>query len=358
MEEALSGIADPRGLVFLPPHLEHLRAAVEAEAGAPGRVLFATSGSSGRPKLVAHSAASLRASAEAVNVHLGCGPQDVWLRALPLYHVGGFGMHVRAELAGGRVAVLDAPWSPEALTAGITAAGATVLSLVPTQVYDIAQSRLRCPATLRAAVVGGGRLDPALADRARDLGWPLLASYGSTEAGSQVATEREPGSGMVVLGGWEVRVSDRGELEIRGAALFEGYWEPDHETGRYRFRDPESADGWFATGDAAELNRRADGTRLAHLCRLGRTVKLLGELVDLDALEAAAGPGVAIIALADARAGSRLVAVAEHGSGFDPERFNASRPGFERVDPVIWVGSLPRTASGKVGHAEAASLFH
>jgi O-succinylbenzoic acid--CoA ligase len=357
MEEALSGIAGPRGLVFLPPHLEHLRAAVDEEAGAPGRVLFATSGSSGRPKLVAHTTASLHASAEAVNRHLGCGPQDVWLRALPLYHVGGFGMHVRSDLAEGRIAVLGAPWSPDALAAAVVAEGATVLSLVPTQVYDLAGAGLRCPATVRVAVVGGGHLDPALAARARDLGWPLLASYGSTEAGSQVATEREPGGGMVVLGGWEVRRSDRGELEVRGPALFEGYWEPDPETGRFRSRDPRLPEGWFATGDAATVGQRGTDTLVSDVHRLSRTVKVLGELADLDALEAAAGPGVAIIALPDARAGSRLVAVAERGAGFDLLRFNASRPGFERVDEVIWVRSLPRTGSGKVARAEVTALF-
>ena len=37
-------------------------------------------------------------------------------------------------------------------------------------------------------MTGGGALDPSLYKQARDLGWPLLPSYGLTECGSQVAT--------------------------------------------------------------------------------------------------------------------------------------------------------------------------
>ncbi len=64
----------------------------------------------------------------------------------------------------------------------------TLTSLVPTQVHDLVQCALACPPSLRAVVVGGAELDPVLGERARELGWPVLQSYGMTEAASQVAT--------------------------------------------------------------------------------------------------------------------------------------------------------------------------
>ena len=67
--------------------------------------------------------------------------------------------------------------------------GVTHTSLVPTQVHDLVKADLRAPETLKAIVVGGGHLDAATGRLARTLGWPVLASYGMTEAASQIATQ-------------------------------------------------------------------------------------------------------------------------------------------------------------------------
>src|SRR5207253_1068669 len=64
----------------------------------------------------------------------------------------------------------------------------TLTSLVPTQVFDLVSANLTAPKNLRAAVIGGGALDPSLYLKARELGWALLPSYGLTECASQVAT--------------------------------------------------------------------------------------------------------------------------------------------------------------------------
>ena len=61
----------------------------------PDHVWVATSGTSGRLKIVALSVGALEASAAAVNRHLCVQPSDCWLNPLPLFHVGGLGITVR-----------------------------------------------------------------------------------------------------------------------------------------------------------------------------------------------------------------------------------------------------------------------
>ena len=83
-------LQNPRALQPLPSQLPN------------SGILFATSGSSGQPKWIRHTRASLLASAAAVNQRFHATEQDVWLRALPLFHVGGMGIAARAHLSGAK----------------------------------------------------------------------------------------------------------------------------------------------------------------------------------------------------------------------------------------------------------------
>ncbi|NIP97054.1 MAG: o-succinylbenzoate--CoA ligase, partial [Akkermansiaceae bacterium] len=89
---------------------------------------------------------------------------------------------------------------------------------------------LGSPASLRAVLVGGACLEEQKGREARHLGWPVLQTYGMTEAASQVATaplsalncdfEAAP---LPVLPIWEHRVGEDGCLQLRGEALFDSY---------------------------------------------------------------------------------------------------------------------------------------
>ncbi|MES2474668.1 MAG: AMP-binding protein, partial [Verrucomicrobiota bacterium] len=151
-----------------------------------GHVLFETSGSTGSPKWIALSKEALLISAQAVNAHLQVTKHSCWGLALPTHHVGGFGVAARAWQAGCRMAVFAGKWNPSLFREEMAAHQVTHTSLVPTQVHDLVQAKLAAPASLRAIVVGGGHLDEATGQAARDLGWPVLASYGMTEACSQI----------------------------------------------------------------------------------------------------------------------------------------------------------------------------
>src|SRR5205814_7177635 len=149
----------------------------------PGHIIIATSGSSGGLKLVALSKEAVLSSAAAVNTHLEATPSDVWCCVLPTFHVGGLGIHARAHLTGSRV--ISMAWDASAF-AGCEA---TLASLVPAQVHDLVRAGLAPPPGLRAVLVGGGAFDRDLQQRARGLGWPVLATYGMSECCSTVAVE-------------------------------------------------------------------------------------------------------------------------------------------------------------------------
>jgi O-succinylbenzoic acid--CoA ligase len=330
----------------------------------PGLVYFRTSGSTGEPKWIGLSRHALLVSAAAVNRHLGVVAADCWALALPLEHVGGFGVAARAWQAGCRLEVFGRKWHAREFAGWLGGTGATHLSLVPTQVYDLVAEGVRAPAGLRAVVVGGGMLAVATGRAARDLGWPVLASYGMTEAASQIATQglelleapyvSEP---LDLLPCWEARCDGDGRIAIRGEALFDGMLVPDGKRWNYEERRSE----WFATSD----NGVVEGRSLRVTGRADTRVKILGELVDPLAVEAGltariAG-GFAVLAVADKRAGHRLVLVREAATDHAEvaaalSAYHAGCPGFQRIGEVVEVAAIPRGPLGKPLRSELARI--
>lgn len=315
----------------------------------PGHTWLATSGTGGNLKIVALSKTALESSANAVNAHLGSTGGDVWLNPLPLFHVGGLGIVVRAALSGSAW-LPSPPWDPSAFAQLTADCRATLCSLVPTQVFDLVARGISAPDTVRAVIVGGGALDHGLFLRASALGWPLLPSYGLTEAASQVATA-EPGSGytasLPLLPHVEARISDSGALSLCGPSLLTG-WMVFSGTQLPRWEDPKS-NGWLTTGDRAAW----EGCQLCVLGRWDDLVKIRGELVDLAALERAlqarVGPDrVCLQASPDDRNGYSLHVVANDAAAAD-----AARAAFDIFPPfarpqTVNIAPLPRTALGKI----------
>ena len=329
-------------------------------------VLFETSGSSGASKWVALSKPALLASAAAVNSHLGVTRDSCWGLALPLNHVGGFGVLARAYQSGSSIAIFTGKWNPHDFHRWLDHAKITHTSLVPTQVHDLVKAGLHSPVHLLAAVVGGGQLDSATGQAARDLGWPVLASYGMTEAGSQIATQGIEALETIyqpdpipVLPLWKTRLSDDGLLEISGEALFSGYLSGNTFVPR--------PDPWHTTSDRVSLR---DGL-LTPMGRADLLIKILGELVDPEAIErelalisqGALSPGTfAVIALPNERTGNVLLPVFE--SSVDPvlvesalSTYNHRAPGFRRLKPAATIEALPRTGLGKLRRAELTSFY-
>ena len=330
------------------------------EEALTGHVLFATSGSAGAPKQVALSHAALELSARTINQHLGVDRSSVWGLALPVWHVGGFGVELRALVAGCPCAHYDGKWESERFAEWLVAAGVTHVSLVPTQVHDLVTAGVRAPAGLRVLLVGGGRLGVKTGTQARALGWPVLATYGMTEAGSQVATA--PLESLLapyhplplqVLPHWQVCIGEGGRLWLHGDALFSGWVVGDDDAWEWRLREGQ----WYATNDRADAT--TDGW-LSPLGRLDSLVKVLGELIDPVAVEEQladiGGPALAkrlaVVAVPDARAGHRLVVVVEEAVGKAEmarmlDTYHREARGFARLSGPVRVPALPRSPLGK-----------
>ncbi|MBU3665143.1 MAG: AMP-binding protein [Chthoniobacterales bacterium] len=315
----------------------------------PDHIWLATSGTGGTLKIVALSRTALEANARAVNAHLGALSGDVWINPLPLFHVGGLGIVVRSALSGAKWQQFG-PWDPEEFVRSASSRHATLSSLVPAQVHDLVQRQQRAPASLRAVVVGGGALDESLRAKAASLGWPVLPSYGLTEAASQVATA-DPGTAdfewLPLLPHVQARVSEGGLLELRGPSLLTG-WMVFDDCGATRWKDPKN-EGWFRTSDRVDLR----GRQLKMLGRADDLLKIRGELVDISALERAlqarvAGGAVCVQADPDERNGFTLRLVAENAVAVGQARAATDIfPPF--ACPVsVQIGEIPRTASGKI----------
>lgn len=323
---------------------------------------FQTSGSEGRRKWVGLTKESLLISARAVNAHFEVTGRDRWLLALPDYHVGGFGVLARAFLSGSGVTRLAGKWDAHLFVSTCEDVGATLTSLVPTQVFDLVAAKLRAPRLMRTVLVGGGALSPELEAAARGLGWPLRRTYGMTETASQVASQRVEGGGMEVLPLWQVSTDSEDVLTIRGVALAQGYAIQESEGWRW---EAIPAGVGLRTRDCVELWHEAGRQYLRFKSRVAGTVKILGELVtlgpiqerlDLLRLEMGLLTAEAVVCdLPDRRTEARLIlavsGMSEREFSRLQERLNEGLKPFERTTEVKQLGSVPRSELGKVSFA-------
>jgi O-succinylbenzoic acid--CoA ligase len=175
-------------------------------------------------------AASATAAADA----LGAEPDDRWLCPLPLHHVGGLNILVRSAIHG-TTAVLHERFDPDRVRAVLEAGEVTLASLVPTMLARLREAGLRATPGVRAIALGGGPVPAGLLEWAAGEGIPVTPVYGMTETCSQVVAGI-PGR---VLRGVELRISEEGEILIRGAMVASG---------------TRRADGWLHTGDRGRLD--------------------------------------------------------------------------------------------------------
>lgn len=326
-----------------------------------GHIWLASSGSQSM-KLIGLAKSAFLASAEAVNKHLQVTAGDRWGLCLPIHHVGGLSLFPRAFLSRSAVSIWREKWRASTFRRWLEKERITLLSLVPTQVFDLVQARSPAPPGLRAVVVGGGSLSPEILTEGRILGWPLLPSFGMTEAASQVATAEWPPSSpaLQVLPHLEAHVDEDQVLHLRGESLMSGYWEK--ESGEFRFVGRGKKE-WYRTSDRVQLN----GGILIPLGRGGDFVKVRGEGFYLHRLEeellAGRGDrGGALVALPDERDGARLVLVIEGGSSRTEiearvKEWNDKTVPWQRIHQLQVLNEIPRTDLGKIKRAELTEIL-
>ncbi len=221
-----------------------------------------TSGSSGIPKAVLHTLGNHYYSALGADENCPFGQDDVWLASLPMYHISGLSLLMRALLYGGGIEFMS---PKESLARAIQTEGLTHLSLVPTQLKRLLAESAAIEALQRfkAILIGGAPCPSELVEQCVQRGLPIYLTYGCTEMASQVTTSpllnadaRDLGSSGRALPYRELEVTAEGEIRVRGLTLFKGY-----VTDRW-LEAPFSTNGWFYTGDLGSLD--AQGCLTVH----------------------------------------------------------------------------------------------
>jgi O-succinylbenzoic acid--CoA ligase len=279
-----------------------------------------TSGTTAAPRPVEISFGNVQANALGSAVVLGLDPDERWLCPLPLSHVGGLMVLLRSAIYGTR-AVLDG-------AERATADDITVVSLVPTQLRRLLDAGARPGRRLRVVLLGGAAATPDLLEEARAAGWPVRATYGLTQACSQVAVDGRP------LPGLAVTLADDGEILVEGPTVAGG--------------------GILRTGD---LGRFDDRRRLQIIGRKSDTIVTGGENVAPAEVEAAllAHPAVAdagVFGRPDPEWGEAVTASVVLRAPADPQELREWVAGrlarFKVPKAVELAETLPRNASGKL----------
>jgi long-chain acyl-CoA synthetase len=391
LEDALTGADDelrsraavPRIVVVDAPTVpgetayDELLAAGGADVPVPGdaeglAVLLYTSGTSGRPRaaMLTHRALLANIEQVAATDPPMVQPDDVVFGVLPLFHVYGLnavlGQVLRQQA---RLVVTDGFDVAGSLTL-IERQGVSVLPVAPPvfrhwlTVPDLGE-RLR---GVRTVLSGSAPLQSEVVDEFTErTGLVVHQGYGLTEAAPVVTSTLcsatvKRGSVGAPLPGIELRLvdesgrppegADPGQIEIRGANVFSGFW-PDGQDG-------PGADGWFATGDVGFLDDDGD---LFLVDRLKEVVIVSGFNVYPVEVEdvIAEVPGVAeaaVIGAEDETTGEAVVAYVRPapGSTYPAERLAEEvrehcalrLARFKQPREVHVVDQLPHTVTGKV----------
>jgi long-chain acyl-CoA synthetase len=232
--------------------------------------LLYTSGTSGRPRaaMLTHRALIANidqaARVEPPMIH----GDDVVLGVLPLFHVYGLNAVLGGVLRHRAKLVLVDHFDPEGTLDLIDDESISVVPVAPPVfAYWLPAEHLRERlGPVRLMLSGSAPLAPEVIDRfTAATGIPVHQGYGLTEAAPVVTStlcsvELQTGSVGAALPGIEIALRDEvghtpegddpGEIWIRGANMFSGYW-PDGEGG------PDE-DGWWGTGDVGFLDATGD----------------------------------------------------------------------------------------------------
>jgi cyclohexanecarboxylate-CoA ligase len=334
--------------------------------------LIFTSGTTGQPKGVLHTANTLGAAALSAIRGQRLGPDDVFHMASTFAHQTGFVYGVRLPIHCGAPAVFQDLWDAGGFVELVGRHGITFTMGATPYVVDLLRavgSDVSALRSLRTFISAGAPIpEPVAEEMAGRLTTCRLApGWGMTENNlvtsvfpedppeKVVSSDGRPFPGMEVLvrsGGRPAAPDEEGDLYARGPFTFVGYVQ-----GR-AFTEPSfDPEGWFATGDRARVDAqgfiRITGRTKDLIIRGGENVPVK-EIEDLI-LRHPAVRQVALVAVPDQRLGERAVAcvVLEQGASLDLEGLRAHLRQHQ-VTPQFWperlevMAEFPTTPSGKV----------
>ncbi|UWF78392.1 MULTISPECIES: AMP-binding protein [Microbacterium] len=256
-------------------------------------LLMSTSGSTGSPKLVRISGASLLANAAAIVDYLGLTDADRAITSLPMHYCYGLSVVNSHLLAGGGLVLTERSVSDEEFWRRAEEARITGFAGVPYSfdLLDAVGGPDRLPSSIRYVTQAGGRLPVervrALARAGERRSFAFFTMYGQTEATARMSylppadAVRAAGSiGRAIPGGsFRIEIeegTDAGELVYSGPNVMLGYAQSPADLALGRTVEE------LRTGDLARW--REDGY-VEIVGRMNRFVKLFGLRIDLDAVQ-------------------------------------------------------------------------
>lgn len=333
-----------------------------------------TSGTTGRPKGACITHGNLAESALALVKVWGLTPSDRLLHPLPLFHAHGLLTAINTMFASGGSIHLLPRFELNEFVAALP--DSTVIMAVPTHYARLikhADLGAACR-NLRLAISGSAPLPSEVADRFQQMtGCPIVQRYGSTEA--TIITAMPPSANDTAdsvgfaLPGVQIRVREEsgataergiGEIETRGHNIFGGYWRDDEAT-----QTVLAEDGWYATGDIAEIDAS------------GR-VRILGRSKDLiisgglnvypreveDAIDRTLSIGeFAVFGVPHPDFGEAVVAVVEGGNATDfdekmiTQNLRRCLAGYKIPKRIFHLVEIPRNKMGKVMKSDLRGAY-
>jgi malonyl-CoA/methylmalonyl-CoA synthetase len=384
LESILPRLSEIKGSVFLEPgiagsFLSQIRSASSLPDAAerdPNEtaVIIYTSGTTGRPKGAEITHGNLAANLDALHAAWGWQPDDILLHVLPVFHVHGLFVGLHGALHAGATTLLVREFDARKTLQTLVERRCTVFMAVPTihqrlvEVQDAGGFDL---SHMRLITSGSDRLpDKLFAEFERTFGYRLLERYGMTETGMNCSNplhgERRMGSVGLPLPGVEARIVDPetvelladgqvGEMQVRGAHVFKGYWRQPGKTA-----EAFTSDGWFRTGDLGF--QESDG--YFTLCGRSKDLIISGGMniyppeVERVLAEHPAVDASAVVGCPDVEWGERVTAVvvlkqdqaasAEELIGFCRQRLAP----YKCPKRIVFQAGLPRNAMGKAQKAE------
>jgi o-succinylbenzoate---CoA ligase len=223
-----------------------------------------TSGTTGKPKGVLQTYGNHWWSAIGSALNIGLHEKDVWLSAVPLFHISGLSILMRSVIYGIPV-VLHETFNAEEINNSILKDEVTIISVVSTMLSQM----INClgdrnyPTSLRCVLLGGGPAPKPLLEECKERSIPVYQTYGMTETSSQIVTLSPeyslqklgsagkplfPSQIKIISNGVEALPTHSGEIVVKGPNVTIGYLNREDATA------DSIRNGWLYTGDIGYLD--------------------------------------------------------------------------------------------------------
>jgi O-succinylbenzoic acid--CoA ligase len=340
LKEFLVKSVKPHALIDANLEQIHLKEGIPTLAGDALVVFTSGTGSVQKAAILTHE--NLKASADACFKALDVDTNsDSLIACLPLGHIGGLSVVIRSLLWSIPVEVLGA--FEGSLLQTLARDGNRIISAVPTMLREIDTSLFK-------KILVGAMPNNITASN-------IISTYGMTETAAAISYNG------ILNDNIEAKLDDAGCLVIRGPQLLRAYRSRHSKVSEEGY-DPKDNEGWFKTGDLAQLQ----GNNIKILGRIDNVINTGGLKVNPELVEAiikqnSAVKEVAVVGLPDKKWGQAVTAliVLSKKGNLKEDELNAEikeKLSYWAVPKkYVYLKSLPKTALGKIRRRELSELI-